>query len=130
MLRFLAAVLVVLPAPAQAASPATAPVDRGATVYREVCQACHMADARGAVGAGRIAALSANHNLQYPEYPIAIVTGGKGQMPWFRGELSDADIAAVITYIRRHFGNRYSAGVSEADVARLGKPAPRTGDER
>ena len=57
----------------------------GRQVYRQVCQACHMANARGAVGAGRIASLAGNPNLKYPEYPIGVVTGGKGAMPWFRG---------------------------------------------
>jgi mono/diheme cytochrome c family protein len=46
-------------------------------------------------------------------------------MPWFnpaitRGEsLSPAQIAAVIGYVRTHFGNNYPAPVPEADVARL-----------
>ena len=86
-----------------------------------------MADAKGAVGAGRIASLAANGNLAFPEYPIAIVTGGKGPMPWFRGELSDQQIADVIGYVRTHFGNSYKAKVTAAQVGELGVPAPHGG---
>jgi mono/diheme cytochrome c family protein len=114
----------VLATPVLGADTAPA-VDPGAVVYEEVCQACHMANAMGGVGAGRIAALAKNPNLKYPEYPIAIVTGGKGAMPWFRGQLSDQQIADAITYVRTHFGNNYKARVTAAMVAASGVPAPR-----
>lgn len=125
MKLYLAAALLVA-APAFA-KPAAAP-DPGETTYREVCQACHMANAAGGVGAGRIASLAANPNLAYPEYPIAIVTGGKGPMPWFRGDLTDQQIADVISYVRTHFGNRYKTRVTAAEVAALGVAAPPRGD--
>ena len=127
MTRILVAALVLAAGPAAAQRVTGAPPSpalSGAQVYGEVCQACHMANAQGAVGAGRIAALAGNPNLKYPEYPIAVVTGGKGAMPWFRGVLTDTQIAAVITYVRTHFGNRYTAPVTAADVAASGVPAP------
>lgn len=123
-------VLVAVPAlctRAIAAEPA-AP-HPGEKVYREVCQACHMANARGAEGAGRITGLAGNSNLAYPEYPIAIVTGGKGAMPWFRGPLSDQQIADVIGYVRTHFGNKYKGKVTAAMVAETGAPV-QSRDER
>ncbi len=117
--------LVLLASPAAAAEkPAAVQPEAGATVYQEVCQACHMANAMGGVGAGRIAQLAANPNLKYPEYPIAVVTGGKGAMPWFRGQLTDQQIADVITYVRGHFGNRYKDKVTLKQVGDLGVPAP------
>ena len=109
-------------APVLAAEPA--PPHPGEQVYREVCQACHMADAKGAVGAGRITALAGNTNLAYPEYPIGVVTGGKGPMPWFRGQLTDQQIADVIGYVRTHFGNKYTGKVTAAMVAESGVPSP------
>lgn len=109
--------------PAFAAKP-IAP-DPGAVVYEEVCQACHMANAKGGVGAGRIPALAGNPNLEFPEYAIGVVTGGRGAMPWFRGQLTDQQIADVITYVRSHFGNRYRGKVSAADIAANGVPAPK-----
>ena len=110
-------------AAAAGAAPVVGPPP-GAVVYEQVCQACHMANARGAVGAGRIAALAANKNLAYPEYAIGVVTGGRGAMPWFRGQLTDQQIADVITYVRTHFGNNYKAVVTAAQVADAGVPAP------
>ena len=119
--------LALLATSALAAEPvATHP---GETVYREVCQACHMANAKGADGAGRITGLAGNANLAYPEYPIGVVTGGKGPMPWFRGQLTDQQIADVIGYVRVNFGNRYKGKVTAAMVAASGVPAPAR-DER
>lgn len=117
--------LGLLAAPALALPPA-APT--GALVYEQVCQACHMANGKGAVGAGRIASLANNPNLAYPEYPITVVTGGKGAMPWFRGQLSDQQIADVISYVRTHFGNSYKAKVAAAQVAADGVAAPAEGE--
>ena len=114
--------LALIPATTRAA-PAKAP-DPGAIVYEQVCQACHMANAKGAEGAGRITALAANPNLEFPEYAISVVTGGKGPMPWFRGELTDQQIADAISYVRTHFGNKYKGRVTAAQVAELGVAAP------
>ena len=114
--------LALVAAPALAAdAPAPHP---GEIVYQEVCQACHMANAKGAVGAGRITALAGDANLAYPEYPIGVVTGGKGPMPWFRGQLTDQQIADVIGYVRTHFGNKYKGKVTAAMVAESGVPSP------
>ncbi len=122
----LIALLLAAPAAAQslAAGPPVPAVLSGEQVYQQVCQACHMANGMGAIGAGRIAALGRNPNLRYPEYPIAIVTGGKGPMPWFRGVLTDQQIADVIAYVRTHFGNNYPGKVTAAMVAANGVPAP------
>jgi mono/diheme cytochrome c family protein len=114
--------LALLAAPALAAEPA--PPHPGEKVYREVCQACHMANAKGAEGAGRITGLAGNTNLAYPEYPIGVVTGGKGPMPWFRGSLTDQQIADVIGYVRVNFGNKYKGKVTAAMVAESGVPSP------
>lgn len=117
---------LMMAAPAMAAPKAVVP-HPGAEVYQNVCQACHMANAKGAVGAGRITALAGNPNLEYPEYPISVVTGGKGGMPWFRGQLTDQQIADVIGYVRTNFGNKYKGKVTVAMVEELGTPAPKGG---
>lgn len=126
MKTIVAAALLAAPATAhaQAGFGPVSPTLTGEQVYRQVCQACHMANARGGVGAGRIASVAANPNLKYPEYPIGVVTGGKGAMPWFRGQLTDQQIADVITYVRTHFGNPYKTPVTAAQVAENGVPAP------
>jgi mono/diheme cytochrome c family protein len=116
---FFVAILLAAPVVAKPAAP-----DPGALVYQEVCQACHMENAMGGVGAGRIAALAKNPNLEAVDYPITIVTGGKGPMPWFRGQLSDQQIADAINHVRTHYGNHYKGKVTAADVAERGVPAP------
>jgi mono/diheme cytochrome c family protein len=97
----------------------------GEQVYRATCQGCHMADGKGGTGAGTIPALAGNPRLGVAAYPITLVLKGKGAMPWFdpalsaTESLSPAQIAAVIGYVRTHFGNSYPAPVTEADVAKL-----------
>lgn len=127
MMRAALVAMALVAVPGQAKPAAAHP---GEVIYREVCQACHMANARGAEGAGRIASLAGNENLAYPEYPIGVVTGGKGAMPWFRGNLTDQQIADVIGYVRTHFGNRYKAPVTLAQVEEFGVKAPSGGRGR
>lgn len=91
----------------------------GEQVYKTVCQSCHMADGKGAEGAGRMPALAANPRLAAPAYPIIMVAKGRGAMPGFVGTLSTAQAANVVTYIRTHFGNNFAGSVTEADVAKL-----------
>jgi mono/diheme cytochrome c family protein len=122
---FFVVLLLAGPVVAKPAAP-----DPGAKVYEELCQACHMANAMGAEGAGKITALARNPNLESADYPIAVVTGGKGAMPWFRGNLTDQQIADVINHVRSHFGNRYRDKITAADVAERGVPAPPGRGER
>jgi len=91
----------------------------GEHLYRAICQGCHMPDARGAQGAGMYPALAANPRLASNLYPVAIVLGGKNGMPAFARLLDDAQIAAVVNYVRTHFGNNYTDAVSAADVKKL-----------
>lgn len=116
---FFVVLLLASPVVAKPAVP-----DPGAKVYEELCQACHMANAMGAVGAGKITALAKNTNLESADYPITVVTGGKGAMPWFRGSLTDQQIADVINHVRSHYGNRYKDKITAADVAERGLPTP------
>jgi mono/diheme cytochrome c family protein len=97
----------------------------GEEVYRYVCQACHMADAKGAVGAGTFPALANNPKLGTPAYGIYMVEKGKGGMPYFSDSLTPAQVAAVLTYVRTHFGNNYPQPITEADVLPFAKPPPR-----
>lgn len=95
----------------------------GKLVYEQICQACHMADAKGGGGAGSVPALANNPRLADPKYPITMLLKGRGGMPWFTDMLSPAQMAAVITYVRSHFNN-YTAPVTEADVKQLASDQP------
>ena len=91
-------------------------------IYRGICQGCHMADARGAVGAGHYPALAKNEHLASALYPATVVARGLKSMPAFAGSLDGEQIAAVVNYVRTHFGNHYADTIDAATVAPLLKP--------
>jgi mono/diheme cytochrome c family protein len=120
-----AILLFTPPAFAQARDPGPGAMGRpgdysfqgGEAVYTKVCQSCHMADARGADGAGAgYPALAENPRLAEAGYPVAVILHGQKAMLAFGNILSDRQIADVVNYIRSHFGNRYSGAVTAADV--------------
>jgi mono/diheme cytochrome c family protein len=93
----------------------------GEVIYRTVCQGCHMPNAQGAVGAGAYPALAGDAKLAEAEYPVLVVVNGSKGMPPFGLLLGDEQIAAVVNYVRSHFGNSYPDSVSPADV-KAGRP--------
>jgi mono/diheme cytochrome c family protein len=88
----------------------------GQQIFSQVCQACHMADAKGGTGAATVPALANNPHLAVAGYPITMVVQGRGSMPPLTDILSPAQIANVVGYVRTHFGNNYPEPVTEADV--------------
>ena len=91
----------------------------GEAVYRGVCQGCHMADAKGAVGAGAYPALAKNPKLASAGYVLTMVLNGHKGMPPFRGHFTNQQVADVVNYVRTNFGNRYKDAVRPADVQAL-----------
>ncbi|MBN9539638.1 MAG: cytochrome c [Reyranella sp.] len=88
----------------------------GEVLYRSICQGCHMPDAKGAVGAGKFPALARNEKLEANGYPVFVVLNGLRGMPGFGLYLDDEQVAAVVNYVRSHFGNNYRDNVSAGDV--------------
>lgn len=88
----------------------------GEALYRVTCQGCHMAEGQGAEGAGKYPPLASNPNLEDPGYAITLVVNGYKAMPAFGRQMDDVQIAAVITFIRTHFGNAYAEPVNPEDV--------------
>ena len=79
---------------------------KGATVYAANCAACHQANGKGVAGA--FPALDGSKVVTGPpQDPIHIVLNGKPgtAMPAWK-QLSDADIASVVTYTRNSWGNK------------------------
>ena len=79
----------------------------GESIYQGICQGCHMADAKGAEGAGRYPALASNPRLADAAYVMHLVLKGQKGMPGFADNLSDQQVANVVNYVRTHFGNRF-----------------------
>ena len=88
----------------------------GEALFVNACQGCHMADGRGASGAGAYPSLARNGNLESGGYPIAVVLWGQRAMPAFGAMMSDEQVAAVVNYVRTHFGNQYRDAVIAEDV--------------
>jgi mono/diheme cytochrome c family protein len=100
------------------------PQATGEALYTGVCQACHMPDARGAIGAGAYPALAHNRHLQSANYPVLVLINGQKAMPSFGDALSDDQIAAVVNYVRSNFGNTYKDKITAAEVKALRPPPP------
>ncbi len=88
----------------------------GEAVYQGVCAGCHMPNGRGASGAGAYPSLADDPRLASPDYPIALVLKGRGAMPPFARLLSDEQVAGVVDYIRKNFGNDFPRAPTADDV--------------
>ena len=92
-----AALAIVLEPDDQPSRPGEEQAARGSAVFATAgCAGCHTladAGATGAVGPSLDALRPSAATV------VAAVTGGKGAMPAFGGELSDDDIAAVAAYV-------------------------------
>lgn len=108
-----------------AAAPANA---NGAKVFASNCASCHGAQGTGVPGT--FPPLANNPVVTGdPKTVIGIVLGGlntpitvagasyHGMMPAWKGNLSNKDIADVITYIRGSLGSNHASAVTEAQVA-------------
>jgi mono/diheme cytochrome c family protein len=88
----------------------------GEALYTNVCQACHMGNGEGASGAGRYPSLAKNLKLETGDYAAYVVLHGQKAMPAVGRLMTDEQVAAVVNYIRTHFGNDYRIAVTPADV--------------
>jgi mono/diheme cytochrome c family protein len=88
----------------------------GEHLFSNVCRGCHMSDGKGAAGAGTYPSLAGNRNLEASGYPIDVVVNGQRGMPPFGSMMSNDQVAAVVNYLRSHFGNSYRDDVSADDV--------------
>jgi nitrite reductase (NO-forming) len=101
---------------------------RGAQVYTTTCAACHQPNGAGIPGAFPPLANS-DYLMANKERAIGVVLHGLSGPITVNGvpfnavmpglSLSDRDVAAVLSYVRRNFGNTASDMVTEADVARV-----------
>ncbi len=77
----------------------------GAQVFSDSCAACHQAEGQGVPGA--FPALAGDTFVQgAPDQAAGVVLHGRGGMPSFANDLSDDQIAQVLTYVRSSWGNK------------------------
>jgi cytochrome c oxidase subunit II len=89
---------------------------KGATIYAANCVACHQANGKGVPGA--FPALDGSKIVNGPApAQIALVLAGKPgtAMPSWK-QLSNTDIAAVITYTRNSWGNHSGEAIQPAQI--------------
>ena len=91
----------------------------GEDLFASACQGCHMPDGHGAAGAGTYPSLSKDSHLEASGYPVYVVVRGQKAMPPVGAMMSDEQVAAVVNYLRTHFGNQYSDAVTAEDVKRI-----------
>ena len=98
--------------------------EAGRDVYRNLCQACHQPDGRGLEKVAPTLIGSALA-LAPPEIPARVLLHGKegpvGLMPPVGTVLTDEQIADVLTYVRREWGQ--SASVVDAAVVKTVRDA-------
>ena len=114
------------PAPTNEAPPLTAVEQKrfaaGGDLYKNICIGCHQADGRGKEKVAP--ALVESRYAIGPDatQPMRILLAGKegpiGLMPPLGGALNDEQIASVLTYIRREWGNTGTA-VAPDDVTEV-----------
>ena len=94
-------------APALAATPSA--------LYNDNCSACHQTTGKGVKGA--FPALAGSPLVQGASAPLtATVLAGRAGMPAFKDDLSDLELASVLTYVRTSWGNK-GKPVSASEVA-------------
>jgi mono/diheme cytochrome c family protein len=110
-------------------------VTSGQEIYEQICQGCHMPDGKGATGAGKYPALAGDPALLSTKFMAVTLLEGRRNMPKFGGNgnaglfftlptLDDEQIAAVINYVRGHFGNHFKGTITPAEVKALRQPQP------
>lgn len=144
-MKVLLSVLIALPlaalsVPAAATEAASAPAGEprfssgwrseqrtGPALYGALCAACHMPDGRGAQGAGSYPALQGNPRLAATPYVLHMVLNGHRAMPGFGRQLSDEQVAAVLSHVRERFGGLppEAARVTPAESAAVSQAAER-----
>jgi cytochrome c6 len=95
----LAIVVLVMPSAARAADAPDAPA-----IFKAKCAMCHGADGKGQTAMGKNLHLkdlgSDDVQKQKNEELEKIITDGKGKMAAYKGKLTEAEIDALVAFIR------------------------------
>ena len=100
-----------------AMTPAVALAQTGGELFAQNCAACHQASGKGVPGA--FPALAGDAFVTGAKPPvIKTLLNGRGGMPRFGDQLTNVQIASVISYVRAAWGNG-AQPVAPAEVAAL-----------
>jgi cytochrome c6 len=100
----IAQALLLAAAPVFLLNSVTRAADDAAALYKTKCEICHAKDGSGKTDMGKSTKV---HDFRSPEVQnmtdeqlIAVTTNGKGNMPAYKGKLTDAQIKALVAYVR------------------------------
>ena len=113
-------------------------MSQGAEVYADDCTGCHMDGGQGQLNVFPPLKGSSAIQARKAETVIRVVLGGAAipatgakpsglKMPDFHDKLDDAQVAAVVSYIRNAWGN-HASSVSAGDVADMRKQMRQKGN--
>lgn len=121
----------------QVKNPGDEQYERGKIVFNQTCSACHQADGKGSAalhvpplagsdwvlteGPNRVIRIGLN-GLAGP-VTVSGQSFGEAQMPVFKTALSDEQVADVLTYVRKSWGNKAGAVTAAQVKAIRGKVA-------
>jgi mono/diheme cytochrome c family protein len=106
----------------------------GAAIYQDLCAACHRQDGKGVPSMFPSLAEAATVKAKDPTTVLRVILQGAQTvstdreptgpaMPAFGWQLNDAQVAAVASYVRDHFGKAPAVSESEAHRARTAERA-------
>ncbi len=91
-----------------ALAPMAVAAETGQSLYNDNCAACHQRTGLGIKGA--FPAMIGDKLVTGPlPALVATVLNGRGGMPAFKSDLTDAQMAMVLGYIRASWGNKAAA---------------------
>lgn len=95
-------------------------MERGEKTYNTICAMCHQASGKGIPPTfpslvGSAIVTQAEHKVEH----IRQIIYGKNAMPTFGEQISDLDIAAVVTYERNAWGNNTGDVIQPSDVKKV-----------
>ena len=97
-------------------------MERGETVYSKNCASCHLPNGEGLPGAFPALKGSPIATGEMSAHLDVVVNGAQGTaMAAFGAQLSEVDLAAVITYERNAWGNNMGDKLQPIDVAKFQK---------
>jgi|SRR5579883_1461773 len=113
------------PSQQSASAPDQNTLASGAAIFQDLCAACHRQDGKGVPNLFPNLAEAATVKTKDPTTVLRVILQGAQTvatdreptgpaMPAFAWQLDDAQIAAVASYVREHFGK--ASGVSESDA--------------
>lgn len=99
-------------------SPTAIAVERGAELYGLHCQSCHGGETGGQITDVPPPHNANGHTWHHPDCQlIGTVMRGGAEMPAFEGQLSEADVAAILAYIKIWWAEEQRAFQEEVTAA-------------